>query len=1295
MTPAPALDERALQALEVVVRRAFAIEGGYQELNGILEPVTGEGLYDFIGLSAAPMKTVVETLRARLVATGQGSQVLTELFTRMPGNVELREWVARYCPALLPRVTDAAFEAARTGYEKDRMDRRIWNTETLRAGREIIGQVGFPIRAHYRQSLSDFSNFYLGDGTGGQRFAGRVAEMVALDTWFRSDKAAHMLVIAPMGRGKTSLLVRWVASLDGHAVAFVPISIRFSINSANKFYVILASKLSAILDLPVPPGGNDELAEHCFDLIDRLEGERRAILVVIDGLDEMIGWSIEDFLLRPNRRFVRFLLSARPRVDAPDDASDGGWLEWLRWDRSDTRLLRLDRLALDGVADLVHAAGIPAWTAGIDVVAQLFRMSKGDPLLLRFFTDDLLARQSQGQAIDWRALPHLAAGLGEYLRRWWNAELPVWRREGESFPDLLERLLALLACASGPLRHQDLEELLEVAGQHRGGFAVSRLQRLDRFVVRVEGGYVLGHPRLAEHLRDSLFENGRVVQASRAAFVSWGRAVAKDLAAGRRSEVPPYLLHGLLGHLIECDAPARDFLPLLSIAWVRAWEAAEGGHGGFLVAAREALRWIAARAETNDPLGCWTIGGELVLCSVRESWGFPAELLVACVRRGALTTSQALRRLDSAVAGERVRGLMLLARIVSPDEAAPLLREAFASADQVEGWHSRVRALSTLAATMLPGAERDALEAQIWEALDRAGNLLEFLRGLIDAAPILTGDRAWQLVNWLAGWWQGEAERWDLAHVVLPHVPAEHREAALDFAAALCPDGVLDGSALLALFEYLNEEDRCRLWRRVWEVIRALEDPSKPTRSLAAIRGYADDVTRGLIDTELLKARLDDDPRTGRRLFLAAALPDAISDEELLPTIFWSFDEPVVIDGALEVVRRLLSPSLVACCFERALATANEATRRRVLSGLAPHLDGAQLHEARASAVRFHDHRLATLILTELAAKLAADGGLIRLEIALAGMGKTESEEARQRFIAVLRGQDASRWSTLGRVFVRAEATSPPELSAEFAEAIAEADAEEWTQPCIRDIIRVDGPRFTVDEAEAAFLELTNDDKLTHHNPAGLVVPLSILVRNLPEPRRTETLRYVLDFIAAEESIPPRAEVLRELAPVLSPAELNKLIDNILATMPSHYWRNAEKLADLLPLLDDERRRSLIAEIVEWRGDHYYTRVLSAAALINALRPEERLALHSYLVEQVKSCVADDNPLEIVHCILELPDEEARIFLRLLNRLCVGASRRALLDLVTRNTGRLHQIEGDEGVSWLMTIMSDMFAYFP
>lgn len=125
----PPIDDDALQALDIVIARAFGIEGGYLELNGIVSAANAAGYDMFVelGLWQSPMELIVPALRRAIQAEGgdKDRACLTALFVALPGNVELREWIARYCPAMLALISGHSFEAARPAYEQGRMDRRV------------------------------------------------------------------------------------------------------------------------------------------------------------------------------------------------------------------------------------------------------------------------------------------------------------------------------------------------------------------------------------------------------------------------------------------------------------------------------------------------------------------------------------------------------------------------------------------------------------------------------------------------------------------------------------------------------------------------------------------------------------------------------------------------------------------------------------------------------------------------------------------------------------------------------------------------------------------------------------------------------------------------------------------------------------------------------------------------------------------------------------------------------------------------------------------------------------------
>ncbi|MDY6922955.1 MAG: hypothetical protein SWI22_03220 [Pseudomonadota bacterium] len=123
------VDERAFEVFDALVARAFGIDGGYLELNGIVsaQAAAGYNMFEDLGLSGSPMKLVVPALRKALQARGEAIErsCLEALFVGLPGNFELRAWIGRHCPTMLARVPETTFEAARAAYEKDRMERRV------------------------------------------------------------------------------------------------------------------------------------------------------------------------------------------------------------------------------------------------------------------------------------------------------------------------------------------------------------------------------------------------------------------------------------------------------------------------------------------------------------------------------------------------------------------------------------------------------------------------------------------------------------------------------------------------------------------------------------------------------------------------------------------------------------------------------------------------------------------------------------------------------------------------------------------------------------------------------------------------------------------------------------------------------------------------------------------------------------------------------------------------------------------------------------------------------------------
>jgi hypothetical protein len=122
---------------------------------------------------------------------------------------------------------------------------------SIAAGRDInipYGLTGTP--ASFRGRVRRFLSYYLGQENRPVPFGGRETQLEQLDAWLSDPEAPpNLLIVAPAGRGKSALLVRWLQRIDAAAwpVAFVPISIRFETNRPDIFYQALAARLADVL----------------------------------------------------------------------------------------------------------------------------------------------------------------------------------------------------------------------------------------------------------------------------------------------------------------------------------------------------------------------------------------------------------------------------------------------------------------------------------------------------------------------------------------------------------------------------------------------------------------------------------------------------------------------------------------------------------------------------------------------------------------------------------------------------------------------------------------------------------------------------------------------------------------------------------------------------------------------------------------------------------------------------------------------------------------------------------------
>ena len=247
----------------------------------------------------------------------------------------------------------------------------------------------------YSQRIQNFLNEYLGDEKHPVPFGGRDDALRILDNWL-TESTPYLLLAAPAGRGKSALLVRWLDSLkerDDLALAFVPVSIRFGTNMERVFYAALAARLVFLHgdDIPVSPETSTAIYRGLVsDYLSKPLASGRTLLVVLDGLDEAADWHAgADFMPAELPSGVRVVVSAR--FLAGDTASTS-WLRRLNWERNGLATApSLSPLNQDGVRDVLFKMGCPLddLSRNVDIVAELYRLSEGDPLLVGLYVGDL------------------------------------------------------------------------------------------------------------------------------------------------------------------------------------------------------------------------------------------------------------------------------------------------------------------------------------------------------------------------------------------------------------------------------------------------------------------------------------------------------------------------------------------------------------------------------------------------------------------------------------------------------------------------------------------------------------------------------------------------------------------------------------------------------------------------------------------------------------------------------------------------------------------------------------------
>ncbi len=449
------------------------------------------------------------------------------------------------------------------------------------------------LQADYDTRIRRFVAEYLGDAQHPTAFGGRDYELKILDRWLDDDRAPpYVLLAGSAGRGKSALLVRWVQRViakDDLDVIFFPISIRFRTNLASVTFASIAARLAALHGEGVP-GAADTPAEVWREVVssylDRPPPPGRRFLLVIDGADESAESSIgPDLFPRTPPAGLKILVSARLLAG---DADAKGWLGRLGWSSPDRAYpLELDPLTPDGLVQVLRNMSIPleALSGRSDVVAELFRLSAGDPLIINLYAADLWTRGEEVARLQPSDLAQIEPGLEGYFERWRQDQRELWGAKSPQREPAYNDVFNVLACALGPLLTSQLLELLPPERPLDVWALEDVLEDLKRFVIGDgdEQGYAFSHPRLGDYFYELLQAAGRA-EAHEARFVSWGLRCTQALETqGVAYQAPVYVLQFLRRHMDRARCEARAFQVLSSTIWARAWERLDrGSYTGFL-----------------------------------------------------------------------------------------------------------------------------------------------------------------------------------------------------------------------------------------------------------------------------------------------------------------------------------------------------------------------------------------------------------------------------------------------------------------------------------------------------------------------------------------------------------------------------------------------------------------------------------------------------------------------------------------------------------------------------------------
>jgi len=381
-------------------------------------------------------------------------------------------------------------------------------------------------------------------------FAGRDAVLAQIGEFIQNPAGGYLVITAPAGFGKTALMANLV-SRTPQAFAYHFFTSTYVADGLSEDF-FLRNVVEQMAEWHghkgVLPSTLHELSALYHKFLDEPLG--RTQVLVLDGLDEVASWKLNQYLSRRAPPQLHIILTLRDLGQ--------NWTREYGLPVDQIEHLPLGGLNRDEVAQVLKAAGQDAVVFAEDarLLNEVMRISAyqadealgADPFYVRLLAEDVAEGRLTPENI-----ADQPQGLDAYLDTWWQE---VKKLAGDQ---PARDLFGTLTVALGPICRADLEAINpSLVDEWAEDYFEDVLNQVRRCVVGdAIHGYSLAHPRLQQYMRTRI-KAGSYQEEVLSYCANWQK---------HRS---PYALAHYAQHLAEAER-AGDLQKLVkSRTWTRA-----------------------------------------------------------------------------------------------------------------------------------------------------------------------------------------------------------------------------------------------------------------------------------------------------------------------------------------------------------------------------------------------------------------------------------------------------------------------------------------------------------------------------------------------------------------------------------------------------------------------------------------------------------------------------------------------------------------------------------------------------